>query len=56
MTLSFGVSALIPSADLTSKILIETADRALYRAKADGRDQIRCVSTEKGDGPPVGES
>ena len=46
VTLSFGVAALIPTEELTSKILIETADRALYRAKAGGRDQICCVSTD----------
>jgi diguanylate cyclase (GGDEF)-like protein/PAS domain S-box-containing protein len=49
VTLSFGVAALIPGVDLSSKILIETADRALYRAKAGGRDQICCDSTESGD-------
>jgi diguanylate cyclase (GGDEF)-like protein/PAS domain S-box-containing protein len=48
VTLSFGVSALIPSAKLSSKRLIDTADKALYWAKAEGRDQIRCVSADDG--------
>jgi diguanylate cyclase (GGDEF)-like protein/PAS domain S-box-containing protein len=46
ITLSFGVAAMIPKPDIASKILIETADRALYRAKAQGRNRIICVSTE----------
>lgn len=46
ITLSFGVAAMIPGPDLSAKILIETADRALYRAKAHGRNCIICVSTE----------
>jgi diguanylate cyclase (GGDEF)-like protein/PAS domain S-box-containing protein len=44
ITLSFGVASLIPSSELTAKVLIKAADRALYRAKLKGRDQIHCVS------------
>jgi diguanylate cyclase (GGDEF)-like protein/PAS domain S-box-containing protein len=46
ITLSFGVAAMIPRADLSARILIESADRALYRAKVQGRNRIICVSTE----------
>ncbi len=46
ITLSFGVAALIPASDLTAKLLIETADQALYLAKSKGRDQIRCITPE----------
>jgi len=49
ITLSYGVAAMIPTPDLTAKILIETADRALYRAKDQGRNRILCVSTENGE-------
>ncbi len=47
VTLSFGVAALIPAPDLSAKLLIEAADRALYSAKSKGRDQIVCLSPEK---------
>lgn len=47
ITLSFGVAAITPSADLSSKILIETADRALYGAKSKGRNQILCIACEE---------
>lgn len=49
ITLSFGVAAMMPRPDLAAKILVETADRALYRAKAQGRNAIQCVSTDNGD-------
>ncbi len=49
ITLSYGVAAIIPTPDLSAIILIETADRALYRAKAQGRNRILCVSTENGE-------
>jgi len=47
ITLSFGVAALAPTPELPSKILVETADKALYRAKSKGRNQIVCISSEK---------
>jgi diguanylate cyclase (GGDEF)-like protein/PAS domain S-box-containing protein len=46
ITLSFGVAAMVPSADLPAKVLIETADRALYRAKDQGRNCIVCASEQ----------
>jgi diguanylate cyclase (GGDEF)-like protein/PAS domain S-box-containing protein len=62
VTLSFGVAAIVPSADLAAKILIEIADRALYRAKAQGRNCIVCAPEQQypklcnfgglGAGPP----
>jgi diguanylate cyclase (GGDEF)-like protein len=40
ITLSFGVAARIPIGEKPSKTLVEQADKALYKAKARGRDQI----------------
>ncbi len=39
LTLSCGVAALVPTADLTPQTLIQNADRALQEAKAQGRDR-----------------
>ena len=52
VTLSFGVAAMVPKSDLSAKILVDSADRALYRAKEQGRNRILCVSTDNGDNPP----
>jgi len=41
VTMSFGISALIPRSELTEIDLINTADRAMYLAKEGGRN--RCV-------------
>lgn len=43
ITVSFGVSSLIPSHDLNWETLIKTADEALYQAKKQGRDRIVCI-------------
>jgi diguanylate cyclase (GGDEF)-like protein/PAS domain S-box-containing protein len=40
ITLSFGVAARIPEGETPAKRLVEQADKALYKAKARGRDQI----------------
>jgi diguanylate cyclase (GGDEF)-like protein/PAS domain S-box-containing protein len=48
VTLSFGVAALIPSSDMLPKTLIESADKALYKAKALGRNTIVKMPGHKG--------
>ena len=55
VTLSFGVAAMVPQSDLSAKILIDSADRALYRAKEQGRNRILCVSTNNGENPSEGK-
>jgi diguanylate cyclase (GGDEF)-like protein/PAS domain S-box-containing protein len=44
VTLSFGVAAMVPATDRPSRIFLEIADRALYRAKAQGRNCIVCAA------------
>ena len=41
VTISIDVAAVTPQRDVASGALIERADRALYRAKALGRDQVQ---------------
>ncbi|RJQ73332.1 MAG: diguanylate cyclase [Desulfobacteraceae bacterium] len=40
ITLSFGVAATIPQGNSPAKMLVEQADKALYKAKAQGRHKI----------------
>ncbi len=42
ITASFGVVALSPSPGQTPEGLVEAADRALYRAKAEGKNRV-CI-------------
>lgn len=42
LTVSLGVAALVPGDDVEAQTLIEQADRALYRAKQQGRNQTCC--------------
>jgi diguanylate cyclase (GGDEF)-like protein len=41
VTISVGVAAVVPSEQVTLERLIAAADRALYQAKAAGRDRVR---------------
>jgi diguanylate cyclase (GGDEF)-like protein len=40
VTISLGIASLIPSKNISPERIIELADRALYRAKQQGRDRI----------------
>ncbi|MFH0995655.1 MAG: diguanylate cyclase, partial [Pseudomonadota bacterium] len=46
ITLSLGVVSTVPSADRTSMVLVESADIRLYRAKANGRNQVASMDVD----------
>ena len=46
VTLSIGAAAIIPNENMTIKDFIREADKALYRAKKSGRNQV-AVSREE---------
>ncbi len=40
LTLSFGVATMIPNLQSSPRILVASADQALYQAKSEGRDRV----------------
>jgi diguanylate cyclase (GGDEF)-like protein len=60
VTVSIGVTALDGGSKREFSELMAAADAALYRAKADGRDQVQMISTTRGlsaiTGPETGTS
>jgi diguanylate cyclase (GGDEF)-like protein/PAS domain S-box-containing protein len=47
VTLSMGIASAVPAAGLSIEGLIGQADRALYRAKLEGRDRIVCLDLKR---------
>jgi diguanylate cyclase (GGDEF)-like protein/PAS domain S-box-containing protein len=47
ITLSMGIAHAVPAAGLSIQGLIGQADRALYRAKLEGRDRIVCLDLKR---------
>jgi diguanylate cyclase (GGDEF)-like protein len=47
VTISMGVAALVPHADMFQNDLIDMADKALYRAKESGKNCVTCLEPER---------
>lgn len=41
VTVSIGITSIIPNNNLSHEDLFKFADKALYQAKADGRNQVK---------------
>lgn len=54
VTVSLGVASMVPASDLGAEILIAAADRALYEAKAQGRDRIQLYHPDSASNKPNG--
>ncbi|MGL4378567.1 MAG: AAA-like domain-containing protein [Microcoleaceae cyanobacterium] len=46
ITISLGVAGKIPKLEEAPSILVNEAEKALYRAKKEGRDRVSCLQTE----------
>jgi len=44
VTVSVGVATMLPKQELTAEHLFAAADKALYLAKREGRNQVRCAT------------
>ncbi len=53
VTISSGISTMIPEHGQSASLLLDAADKALYRAKAEGRDCCR-INAPRPDNPPPG--